>query len=64
MRVLESMTPEERIATGKKTDEKGSLLGKMQSLVKDLRGLRLAWSDGLEAVVEMLETGRCVVSLD
>lgn len=64
VQVLESMTPEQRIATGQRTDAKGSLHRKVQSVMKDLRDVGLPrWFETLQTAVEMLDTGRCVIHL-
>lgn len=64
VRVMESMIPEERVQTGKRRDEKGTLVDKVQWVVDEAEAYCLEGLYGLRSVVEMMKTGRCVVSLD
>ncbi len=55
--VLEEMEPEDMIATGKRTDGKGSLISKMKWVREEARGYCLDGFNGLDDVLEMLEKG-------
>lgn len=59
-----SMTSAERIALGKREDEKGMLVEKMKWVKVEADKAGLEGLRGLGDAIEMMETGRVVVSLD
>ncbi|KUI65896.1 hypothetical protein VM1G_02372 [Cytospora mali] len=57
IRILESMTPEERIRTGKKADDKGTLISKFEWVLDEAEGYCLEGLNGLDRALDMMETG-------
>lgn len=63
-RVLRSMSSKERVTTGQRKDEKGTLVEKVRWVKGEAESYCLKGLVGLDGVLEMLETGRDIISLD
>ena len=57
IRVAESMTPEERLRTGRRGDAKGTLISKLEWVRDEAEGLCLKDSEGFSRVLELLKSG-------
>ncbi|POS72382.1 hypothetical protein DHEL01_v209227 [Diaporthe helianthi] len=57
VRVAESMTPEERLRTGRRADDKGSLISKLEWVRDEAEGYCLKDAEGFARVLELLRSG-------
>ncbi|KAK2596598.1 hypothetical protein N8I77_013479 [Diaporthe amygdali] len=57
VRVVESMTPEERMRTGRKADAKGSLISKLEWVRDEAEAHCLKDSEGFGRVLELMKSG-------
>ncbi|KAI3399140.1 hypothetical protein diail_7719 [Diaporthe ilicicola] len=57
VRIVESMSPEERMRTGRRADAKGTLIGKLEWVRDEAVQHCFKDSDGLDRVLELMKTG-------
>ncbi|KAG6355097.1 hypothetical protein INS49_004178 [Diaporthe citri] len=57
IRITESMTPEERLRTGRKADAKGTLISKLEWVRDEAEGHCLKDLEGFGRVLELMKTG-------
>lgn len=57
IRITESMTPEERLRTGRKADAKGTLISKLEWVRDEAEGHCLKDFEGFARVLELMKTG-------
>lgn len=57
IRIAESMTPEERLRTGRRADAKGTLISKLEWVRDEAKGHCLKDCEGFSRVLELLKSG-------